>query len=71
MEKSHALTCYLELTGGRRVEVGMTVTQDPLIPTPGEPDVERAPALHEWADICGMLATMQISRIEMKPDQGN
>ena len=45
----------------------MTVTCEPLFPTPGEPDVERAPALNEWADICGKLATMQLTRIEITP----
>lgn len=66
METTHALTCYLDLPGGRRVEVGMTLTAEPLIPTPCEPDVVRAPMLHEWADICAKLASMQISRIEVQ-----
>lgn len=66
MTTDHALTCYLDLPGGRRVEVGMTVTAEPLIPTPGEPDVERMPRLDEWADICGKLATLQISTIKTK-----
>lgn len=66
MNQDHALTCYLDLPGGRRVEVGMTVFSEPLFPTPNEPDVERIPRLDEWADICGKLATMQISRIESK-----
>ena len=67
MDPNYALTCWLDLPGGRRVEVGMTVTCEPLFPTPGEPDVERAPALNEWADICGKLAMMQLSRIEITP----
>ena len=49
------------------MEVGITVTAEPLLPTPGEPDVERAPMLHEWADICGKLAMLQLTRIEMNP----
>ena len=50
MNPDHALTCFIELPGGRRVEVGMTVTAEPLLPTPNEPEVQRAPGLHEWAD---------------------
>jgi hypothetical protein len=38
----------------------MTVTQDPLMPTPNEPDIERAPALHEWPEICQKLAAMDV-----------
>jgi hypothetical protein len=57
----HAITCYLELPGGQRVEVGITVLEEPLIPTPSEPEVQRAPALHEWADICHRLATHQMT----------
>lgn len=60
MKTEHATTCYLNLPGGRRVEVGMTLTEDPLIPTPNEPDVERAPALHEWGEICLQLAAMNV-----------
>lgn len=66
MDQDHAMTCYLELPGGRRVEVGMTVFAEPLFPTPNEPDVERAPALHEWAEICGKLATLQLTMIKTK-----
>ena len=61
MTQDHALTCYLDLPGGRRVEVGITVYADPLFPTPSEPDVVRPPALHEWAEICGKLSTMQVT----------
>ncbi len=64
MEKSHALTCYLDLPGGRRVEVGMTVYEEPLFPTPNEPEIDRQPLLSEWADICGKLATLQISLVK-------
>lgn len=60
MTTTHATTCYFELPGGRRVEVGMTITEDPLIPTPNEPDIERAPALHEWPEICQKLAAMDV-----------
>lgn len=66
MTTDHALTCYLDLPGGRRVEVGITVTEEPLIPTPGEPDVERPPHLHEWAEICAKLATLQLSSIKIR-----
>jgi hypothetical protein len=38
----------------------MTITEDPLFPTPNEPDIERAPALHEWAEICEKLAAMHV-----------
>jgi hypothetical protein len=62
----HALTCYLDLPGGRRVEVGMTVYAEPLIPTPNEPDIEREPRLDEWGEICAKLATLQISSIRSK-----
>lgn len=58
--QAHALNCSLDLPGGRRVEIGMTVIAEPLIPTPAEPDVERAPALHEWADICAAMARMDL-----------
>jgi hypothetical protein len=67
MNSDHAMTCFLDLPGGRRVEVGMTVTEDPLIPTPGEPDVERAPHLHEWAEICHSLASMNLTFKTSKP----
>ena len=60
MSQSHASTCYFNLPGGRRVEVGMTLFEDPLFPTPNEPDIERAPALHEWAEICEKLAAMHV-----------
>ncbi len=60
MDKNHATTCYFELSGGRRVEVGMTITEDPLFPTPNEPDIERAPALHEWAEICQQMTAMNV-----------
>lgn len=66
MDQNHELTCYLDLPGGRRVEVGMTVTAEPIFPTPNEPDDVRAPRLDEWAEICGKLATMQISSIKTK-----
>lgn len=67
MSSTHALTCYLELPGGRRVEVGMTVYDEPLFPTPNEPEVERMPRLDEWADICGKLTTLQLTMIEANP----
>jgi hypothetical protein len=60
MTTAHATTCYFELPGGRRVEIGMTIIEDPLIPTPNEPDIERAPALHEWPEICQKLAAMDV-----------
>ena len=60
MNQAHATTCFLDLPGGRRVEVGMTVHEEPLIPTPNEPDIERAPALHEWAEICRQLTAMNV-----------
>lgn len=66
MDSDHQLTCYLELPGGRRVEVGMTVYAEPLFPTPNEPEVERMPRLDEWADICEKLATLQLSTIKTK-----
>lgn len=58
MNQDHAMTCYLELPGGRRVEVGMTVYAEPLMPTPSEPELIREPRLDEWADICAALATL-------------
>jgi len=64
MASIHSLTCFLELPGGRRVEVGMTVTEDPLFPTPNEPDIQRAPGLHEWADICAMLTRNEMTVME-------
>lgn len=66
MDKNHSLTCYIDLPGGRRVEVGMTVYAEPLFPTPNEPDVERMPRLDEWAEICGKLATLQLTTIQTK-----
>jgi hypothetical protein len=66
MDPDHELTCYIDLPGGRRVEVGITVIAEPLFPTPNEPDIVRAPALHEWADICRKLATLQFSSIKTK-----
>ena len=60
MNTTHATNCYFDLPCGRRVQVGMTVYEEPLMPTPNEPDVERAPALHEWADICQKLASMDV-----------
>lgn len=60
MQTTHATTCYFNLPGGRRVEVGMTITEDPLFPTPNEPDIERPPALHEWAEICEKLTAMHV-----------
>lgn len=66
MEKDHAITCFIDLPGGRRVEVGITVIAEPLFPTPNEPEVERMPRLDEWADICGKLATLQFSSIKTK-----
>ena len=67
MNPDHSLTCYLELPGGRRVEVGMTVTAEPLLPTPNEPEVQRAPGLHEWAEICGKLGTLQMTLVKTNP----
>lgn len=66
MDKDHALTCYIELPGGRRVEVGMTVYAEPLFPTPNEPDIEREPRLDEWTEICGKLATLQDMTVKPK-----
>lgn len=66
MDPEHELTCYIDLPDGRRVEIGMTVTAEPLFPTPNEPEITRAPRLDEWAEICGKLATMQISNIKTK-----
>lgn len=70
MAPNHSFTCYLDLPGGRRVEVGMTVTEEPLFPTPNEPDIQRAPGLHEWADICAKLARCEMTVMEPeKPTQ--
>ena len=66
MTTDHSITFFLDLPGGRRVEVGMTVTEEPLIPTPGEPDVEREPHLHEWAEICAKLARLDTTFIKTK-----
>lgn len=66
MNSDHAMTCFIDLPAGRRVEIGMTVVEEPLFPTPGEPDQERVPMVHEWADICAALATMNISSIKLR-----
>lgn len=66
MDHEHSLTCYLELSGGRRVEVGMTVYAEPIFPTPNEPEVVREPRLDEWAEICGKLAMLQVTTIKSK-----
>lgn len=66
MTEEHAITCYLELPGGRRVEVGMTVYAEPIFPTPNEPEVIREPRLDEWADICGKLAMLQLTTIKSR-----
>ena len=59
--EDHQFIAQLRFPDGRMVEVGVTVTEDPLFPTPGEPDITRAPALHEWPDICHKLATNQFT----------
>lgn len=64
MPQEHAIHCLIDLPGGRHVIVGMTVIEEPLLPTPGEPDVERAPHLHEWADIVAKLGSLQINIIQ-------
>lgn len=48
----------------------MTVTAEPLFPTPNEPEIVRMPRLDEWADICGKLAMMQMSSIKTKAGEG-
>lgn len=54
------LTIKLRLQSGDAVVVGMTVIEDPRIPTPSEPDVVREPTIPEYTEILGKLMKMDI-----------
>lgn len=58
------LTGWLELPSGHRVRVRMTVFEEPLFPTPNEPEVTRVPLVTEWARIVGKMARMEFTRME-------
>ena len=58
MTQGPEMTCMLELPGGLRCEVSMTVIGERVYPTPGEPDTRRAPLATEWTAILMKLMRM-------------
>ena len=60
------LTAWMELPGARRVRVRVTVFQEPNFPTPNEPEIERMPMVHEWADIVSRMERLDFVKIETR-----
>lgn len=58
------LTAWMTLATGARVRVRMCVFEDPRIPTPGEAEIARMPAVPEWPEITANIARMNFDRIE-------
>ena len=55
---------WFDLPGGRSVCVALSVEEDPLIPTPQEPDVRRMPQIHEWPEILAGLMKFEFTSIQ-------
>lgn len=59
------MTLKIELAGGLRAEVGITVFDEPVFPTPCEPEVRREPMAAEWAEILGKMIRMNFTSVEV------
>lgn len=60
-----AITIHLEFPDGRRAEVGMVMVCEPLLPTPNERGIYRAPLVNEYAEIIARLTRLDSVRLEV------